>query len=312
MDLPLDCRSGSGEDLVDLPRCARRGFRCAPRLRRAPQSGDAHSKRATGATCPYGTNGVPIRAVASRPLWIPRRESPCDSALRAGTLSGAAFGGKNRERVPPRGGFGFSALRTDGLFRAPPGRSRCAACGGGDCRVPPRQAGRLLARPRSRRKKGAQGDFHLGRPARAAPGARYARRPLAGAPPRDPGLSPLRGPGPAGRNFKRYPPGVPCHNPQTTAAPHGYTSCGHNSGCGRSQQRTPEGSPRSATENNARSGRSRALRACAAKPRSFPPPCGRCAPRKSGRASPKRTPGTVPETLRQRHCARGAAAGGML
>ena len=30
-------------------------------------------------------------------------------------------------------------------------------------------------------------------------GARYARRPLAGAPPRDPGLSPLRGPGPVGR-----------------------------------------------------------------------------------------------------------------
>ena len=39
----------------------------------------------------------------------------------------------------------------------------------------------------------------LRRPARAAPGARYARRPLAGAPPRAPGLSPLRGPGPAGR-----------------------------------------------------------------------------------------------------------------
>ncbi len=39
----------------------------------------------------------------------------------------------------------------------------------------------------------------LGRPARAAPGARYARRPLAGAPPRAPGLSPLRRPGPAGR-----------------------------------------------------------------------------------------------------------------
>ena len=36
-------------------------------------------------------------------------------------------------------------------------------------------------------------------------------------------------------------------------------------------------------------GRSRAPRACAAKPRSFPPPRGRCAPRKSGRASPKRT-----------------------
>ena len=58
----------------------------------------------------------------------------------------------------------------------------------------------------------------------------------------------------------------------------------------RSQQRTPEGSPRSAAENNARSGRSRALRACAAKPRSFPPPRGRCAPRKRGRASPGALP----------------------
>ena len=106
MDLPLDCCSGSGEALVDLPRCARRGFRCAPRLRRAPQSGDAHSKRATG------------------PLWIPRRESPCDPARRAGILRGCL---------------------------------------------------------------------------RRMPGARYARRPLAGAPPRGPGLSPLRGPGPAGR-----------------------------------------------------------------------------------------------------------------
>ena len=43
-------------------------------------------------------------------------------------------------------------------------------------------------------------------------------------------------------------------------------------------------------ENNARSGRSRALRACAAKPRSFPPPRGRCAPRKGGRASPEALP----------------------
>ena len=156
----------------------------------------------------------------------------------------------------PGGGFGFAALfpagllircsarETEGFFRAPSGRFRCAAFGGRNRRVPPRQAGRLLAHPRSRRKKGAQGDFRLGRPARATPGACYARRPIsglraafggwppkrglrtavAGAPPRDPGLSPLRGPGPAGRNFKRYPPGVPCHNPQTTAAPHGYTS----------------------------------------------------------------------------------------
>ena len=48
-------------------------------------------------------------------------------------------------------------------------------------------------------------------------------------------------------------------------------------------------------ENNARSGRSRALRACAASPRSFPPPRGRCAPRKSGRASP----GVLPVRFRR-------------
>ena len=53
-------------------------------------------------------------------------------------------------------------------------------------------------------KKSAEEGLRLGRPARAAPGARYARRPLAGAPPRAPGLSPLRGPGPMGRNSKRY------------------------------------------------------------------------------------------------------------
>ena len=50
--------------------------------------------------------------------------------------------------------------------------------------------------PKKVTKEGREG---LRRPARAAPGARYARRPLAGAPPRGPGLSPLRGPGPAGR-----------------------------------------------------------------------------------------------------------------
>ena len=67
-----------------------------------------------------------------------------------------------------------------------------------------------------------------------------------------------------------------------------------------------------AAENNARSGRSRALRACAASPRSFPPSRGTCERNKSGRVSPMGTPGTVPETLGQRHCARGAAAGGVL
>ena len=50
--------------------------------------------------------------------------------------------------------------------------------------------------PKKVTKEGREG---LRRPARAAPGARYARRPLAGAPPRAPGLSPLRRPGPAGR-----------------------------------------------------------------------------------------------------------------
>ena len=58
----------------------------------------------------------------------------------------------------------------------------------------------------------------------------------------------------------------------------------------RSQRPKPDGSPKSTAENNARPGRSRALRACAAKPRSFPPPRGRCAPRKSGRASPEAIP----------------------
>ena len=98
------------------------GHRCAPRLRRAPQSGDAHSKRATG------------------PLWIPRRESPCDPARRAGILRGclrrmpgaryarrpisglrAAFGGWPPKRglrtavagAPPRGP-GLSPLRGPG------------------------------------------------------------------------------------------------------------------------------------------------------------------------------------------------------
>ena len=152
-------------------------------------------------------------------------ESASDFAARPGYRGNCRFpSGKKYERVPPRGSFRFSAQRSEGLLRAPLGRFRGAAFGGIDRRVPPQQAGRLLARPRSRRKKGAQGDFRLGRPARAVPGARYARRPLAGAPPRDPGLSPLRGPGPAGRNFKRYPPGVPCHNPRTTVTPHGYTS----------------------------------------------------------------------------------------
>ena len=111
--------------------------------------GDAHSKRATGATCPFGTNGVPIRAVASRPLWIPRRESPCDPARRAGILRGCL------RRMP---GARYARRPISGLR---------AAFGG----WPPK---------------------------------RGLRTAVAGAPPRVPGLSPLRGPGPAGRNSKRY------------------------------------------------------------------------------------------------------------
>ena len=67
-----------------------------------------------------------------------------------------------------------------------------------------RRASRVPFRTDEKEPKVRLRTLRLGRPARAAPGARYARRPLAGAPPRDPGLSPLRGPGPAGRNSKRY------------------------------------------------------------------------------------------------------------
>ena len=66
-----------------------------------------------------------------------------------------------------------------------------------------RRAPRVPFRTDEKEPKVRLRGLHLGRPARAAPGARYARRPLAGAPPRDPGLSPLRGPGPTSRNSKR-------------------------------------------------------------------------------------------------------------
>ena len=62
-----------------------------------------------------------------------------------------------------------------------------------------RRAPRVPFRTDEKNPKVRLRTLHLGRPARAAPGARYARRPLAGAPPRVPGLSPLRGPGPVGR-----------------------------------------------------------------------------------------------------------------
>ena len=67
------------------------------------------SKGAVRATCPFGTNGVPIRAVASRPLWIPREVSPCDPALRAGTLRGA-FGGGVMAACEPFEGTGYGMI----------------------------------------------------------------------------------------------------------------------------------------------------------------------------------------------------------
>ena len=66
-----------------------------------------------------------------------------------------------------------------------------------------RRAPRVPFRTDEKEPKVRLRTLRLGRPARAVPGARYARRPLAGAPPRDPGLSPLRGPGPTSRNSKR-------------------------------------------------------------------------------------------------------------
>ena len=64
-------------------------------------------------------------------------------------------------------------------------------------------------------------------------------------------------------------------------------------------------------ENNARSGRSRALRAGGCTARFSASPWALRATQKRP-CLPECTFGTAPETLGQRHCARGAAAGGML
>ena len=175
-----------------------------------------------------------------------------------------------------------------------------------------RRAPRVPFRTDEKEPKVRLRTLRLGRPARAAPGARYARRPLAGAPPRDPGLSPLRGPGPAGRNSKRYLREYLAMTRELPSLPTDTQAEGSIRVAGAPNNVHRMARRGRTAENNARSGRSRALRACAAKPRSFPPPCGRCERNKSGRASHMGTPGTVPESLRQRHCARGAAAGGML
>ena len=174
--------------------------------------------------------------------------------------------------------FWFSALRTDGLFRAPPGRSKCAACGGGDCRVPPRRWFWICrAAP-----GGAIAGIAAFQAARMTSAFRRAARVPFRTDEKEPkvrlrGLHrPLRYPLEYLAITRRLPPlptGTPAEGSiQVAGAPnnaHRMARRGHTA------------------ENNARSGRSRALRACAAKPRSFPLPRGRCAPRKSGRAPPE-------------------------
>ena len=153
-----------------------------------------------------------------------------------------------------------------------------------------RRASRVPFRTDEKEPKVRLRTLRLGRPARAAPGARYARRPLAGAPPRDPGLSPLRGPGPAGRNSKRNLREYLAITRRLPPLPAGTQAEGSIQVTGAPNDRGRKARRGHTAENNARSGRSCALRACAAKPRSFPPPRGRCAPRKSGRASPEALP----------------------
>ena len=209
--------------------------------------------------------------------------------------------GKNHERVPPRATGSFSDGRK-GTKSPPKNPSPWAACPGIDA---------LLAcgerrRAATRIQRGPQAPLWIPRrespcdPARRAgilrgclrrmPGARYARRPLAGAPPRDPGLSPLRGSGPAGRNSKRYLREYLAMTRELPSLPTDTQAEGSIRVAGAPNNVHRMARRGRTAENNARSGRSRALRACAAKPRSFPPPPGRCAPRKNGRASPGAPP----------------------
>ena len=141
-----------------------------------------------------------------------------------------------------------------------------------------RRAPRVPFRTDEKEPKVRLRTLHLRRPSRAAPGARYARRPLAGAPPRDPGLSPLRGPGPAGRNSKRYLREYLARTRELPPLPTGTQAVGTIQVAG-----APNNAHRMAR-------RGHPAENCAAKLRSFPLPCGRCAPRKSGRAPPNARP----------------------
>mgnify|MGYP007060496427 CR=1 FL=1 len=121
------------------------------------------------------------------------------------------MGGKNDERVFAARRFSMFRPGDGRLFSRPSGALQIcrAAPGGAFTGIAAFQAARMTSafrraprvpfRTDEKEPKVRLRTLRLGRPARAAPGARYARRPLAGAPPRDPGLSPLRGPGPVGR-----------------------------------------------------------------------------------------------------------------
>ena len=173
-----------------------------------------------------------------------------------------------------------------------------------------RRASRVPFRTDEKEPKVRLRTLRLGRPARAAPGARYARRPLAGAPPRDPGLSPLRGPGPMGRNSKRNLREYLASTRRLPPLPTGTPAEGSIQVAG-----APNGRSRMARITHG--GKQRPFRAFARAARVRGEAAQFSASPWALRATqmrtclPERTLSTVPETRRQRHCARGAAAGGM-
>ncbi len=150
------------------------------------------------------------------------------------------------------GGFQFSALRAECLFTRPAGALQM-------CRL---------------RQRRLPGPAPAGGPTSCAPKKSAEEGRSRGLPPVT-----LRTPREYLASTRRLPP-----LPTGTRAESSIQVADAPNNAHRMARRGP------AAENNARSGRSRARRACAAKPRSFPPPRGRCTPRKSGRASPKALP----------------------
>ena len=153
-------------------------------------------------------------------------------------------------------------------------------------------------------RKALKGGFK--RPARATPGARYARRPLKG--PRRPFGTRFEPPTAESFVRKQVAKLAPLENPPTA---HVQPAAGRRPVPLRPTIRLSESSP------GTHGGKQRPSRAFARSARA-----GGCTARFSAspwvlRATQKRpclsgcTSDTVPETLGQRHCARGAAAGGL-